>query len=174
MDEHFALIGFDFSQPAVAGGDIPAAAVFVPDGADREGFGPANRRLLAAGLEPRAANGGYRMERAGAATRELLASDPPPTALISANNLMTIGVLKALRQLSVKIPDQVALVAIDDPFWADLVEPPLTTLAQPVRQLAGAAMSLLMERLSGRRRKPRRLVFPFELRVRRSCGVDRS
>jgi LacI family transcriptional regulator len=130
--------------------------------------------MAAAGLEPRAANGGFRIERAGMATSELLESEPRPTALISANNLMTIGVLKVLRQRSVKVPDDLALVAIDDPFWADLVEPPLTTLAQPVRQLAGAAMSLLVERLAGRRRKPKRLTFPFELRVRQSCGARRG
>jgi DNA-binding LacI/PurR family transcriptional regulator len=69
------------------------------------------------------------------------------------------------------VPEDVALVAVDDPFWAELVEPPLTTLAQPVRDMAESAVELLFERISGERKEPRRLVFDFELRVRGSCGT---
>jgi DNA-binding LacI/PurR family transcriptional regulator len=66
------------------------------------------------------------------------------------------------------------LVAIDDPFWAELVEPPLTVLAQPVREMADAAMRLLFERLGQRRPEPRHEVFPFELKMRGSCGGSLS
>lgn len=125
-----------------------------------------------AGLVPLSANAHFRIEGVAEAVAELLGASPAPSALVAANNLMTVGVLKALRARRLRVPDEIALVAIDDPFWSDLVEPPLTTLAQPVRQLAGAAMSLLLERLSGHRRKPKRLVLPFELRVRRSCGTS--
>jgi LacI family transcriptional regulator len=80
----------------------------------------------------------------------------------------------------VAVPGDVALVAIDDPPWAELVDPPLTTLAQPVRRMAESAVNLLFQRV-GRAKEAKergptratRVVFPFELRVRGSCGTAR-
>ena len=127
--------------------------------------------MLEAGLKPRVAHGGFRIEGGREATRRLLAGGEGLTALIVGNNLMTIGALKALREMGVRVPGDLALIAVDDPFWAELVEPPLTTLAQPVRRMAGRAMEMMLERISGERSEPRRSVFPFELRVRGSCGT---
>jgi LacI family transcriptional regulator len=52
-----------------------------------------------------------------------------------------------------------------------LVDPPLTTLAQPVRAMAADAMELLLQRVTGTREHPRRIVHPFELRTRASTGA---
>ncbi|ABG03799.1 transcriptional regulator, LacI family [Rubrobacter xylanophilus DSM 9941] len=125
--------------------------------------------MLEAGLEPRVAHGGFRIEGGWEATRRLLSEGL--TALVVGNNLMTIGALRALREMGLRVPRDLALVAVDDPFWAELVEPPLTTLAQPVREMAGCAMRMMLERISGERSEPRREVFEFELRVRGSCGT---
>jgi len=62
---------------------------------------------------------------------------------------------------------------VDDPAWAELVDPPLTTLAQPVRTMAQTAMELVLERIAGRV-EPRRVVLSMELRVRSSCGMRRE
>lgn len=123
-----------------------------------------------AGLEPRSASGEFRITDGRRATEELL-DDGDFTALMVGNNLMTIGALEALRAYGIRVPEEMALVAVDDPFWAELVEPPLTTLAQPVREMAGCAVELLLERIGGERERPRRVVFDFELRVRGSCGT---
>jgi len=63
------------------------------------------------------------------------------------------------------------LVAIDDPFWSNLVRPRLTTLAQPIRPMAERVVQLLFERLANRDREPRIEKFPVELRLRDSCGT---
>jgi LacI family transcriptional regulator len=123
-----------------------------------------------AGLEPRSAAGGFRISDGRVATEELL-DGGDFTALIVGNNLMTIGALETLRVRGVRVPEEMALVAVDDPFWAELVEPPLTTLAQPVREMADCSVELLLERIGGRRELPKRVVFDFELRVRGSCGT---
>jgi LacI family transcriptional regulator len=123
-----------------------------------------------AGLEPCSASGGFRIADGRTATEELLETGDL-TALIVSNNLMTIGALEVLRAHRIRVPEEMALVAVDDPFWAKLVEPPLTTLAQPVREMADCAVELLLERIGGRREQPRRVVFDFELRVRGSCGT---
>jgi LacI family fructose operon transcriptional repressor len=64
----------------------------------------------------------------------------------------------------------VALVSFDDPFWAALVDPALTVVAQPVQAMADAAVALLLERMHTPESSPRRVVFDLELRVRASCG----
>ena len=119
---------------------------------------------------PRWADGRYRIDGGERAVEELLRGDPP-TALVVANNLMTIGALRALRSRRLRVPQDMALVAIDDPFWAELMDPPLTTLAQPVRRMAESAVEFLFERINGRRNESRRIVFDFDLRVRGSCGT---
>lgn len=141
----------------------------VETGAERlTGYEAAMRE---SGLKPRSAYGGFRIEEGRAATMQLLVEDIPLTALVVNNNLMTIGALKAIRDHSLRVPQDIALVAIDDPFWAEFVEPPLTTLAQPVRKMADAAVELLFERIGGNWGESRRIIFDFELRVRSSCGT---
>ena len=140
----------------------------IQTGAERSaGYGAA---MAAAGLTPRIADGGFRLDGGRRATEELLAGGGL-SALVVANNLMTVGALQAIRARGLGVPADLALVALDDPFWAELVDPPLTTLAQPVRRMADGAVRLLFERIEGRRDLARCLVFDFELRVRRSCGV---
>jgi DNA-binding LacI/PurR family transcriptional regulator len=124
----------------------------------------------AAGLESFVAAGGFRIDGGRRACAELLAAHPDLTALMVANNLMTIGALLELRDAGIGVPEQVAIAAIDDPPWAGLMQPPLTVLAQPVREMAEAAMSLLLERIEGRRTEPRKLILPLQLRVRESSG----
>jgi DNA-binding LacI/PurR family transcriptional regulator len=128
------------------------------------------RAMLAASLTPHWVDGGFRIEGGYRAAVELMQSPEPPTALVVANNLMTIGALSALRDLSVRIPDDVAVVTIDEADWANLVEPSLTTACQPVRSMALDAMTLLFARIAGDTSPPQRRVHPFELIVRGSLG----
>ncbi len=127
--------------------------------------------MRGAGLKPFAVSGGFKVETAGSAMAELLGAAPRPTALLVANNLMTLAALEALRDARVRVPEDVALVAIDDPPWAPFVDPALTTMSQPVRQMAVDAMGLLIDRLQGRREGARRIVHSLQLMVRASCGT---
>jgi LacI family transcriptional regulator len=124
--------------------------------------------MRAAELEPLVVDGDFRLERAEVAVAGLLRREPRPTALIVGNNLMTLGALRAIRDAGLRVPADIALVGVDDPPWSALVDPPLTTLAQPVRAMAADAMELLLQRVAGSREHPRRIVHPFELRMRAS------
>jgi len=130
--------------------------------------------MRAAGLEPLVVDGDFRLDRAESAVAGLLEREPRPTALIVGNNLMTLGAMRAIRTAGLRVPDDVALVGVDDPPWSALVDPPLTTLAQPVRAMAADAMELLLQRVTGAREHPRRIVHPFELRLRASTGRQAS
>jgi LacI family transcriptional regulator len=127
--------------------------------------------MRAARLDLEVVDGDFRLERAEAAVAGLLQRDPRATALIVANNLMTLGALRAIREAGLAVPGDIALLGVDDPPWSALVDPPLTTLAQPVRAMAADAMELLLQRVTGTREHPRRIVHPFELRTRASTGA---
>lgn len=128
--------------------------------------------MEAAGLVPQVAEGGFRLAR-GRAAVEALAADPEITALVAGNNLMSIGALQALRAAGRRVPEDVSLVTVDDPFWAELVEPPLTTLAQPVAAMAERAVELLLAGMAAPDEAPHRVVFDLELRVRGSSAPPR-
>jgi DNA-binding LacI/PurR family transcriptional regulator len=123
------------------------------------------------GLEPHVASGEFHIAPAQAAAERLLASSDGLTGLVVANNLMTIGALRAIRTHGLRIPEDIAIVTIDDPYWAEFVEPPLTAFAQPVRRMAESAFSLLLERIGGSRNQAKTVVYGFDLRLRRSCGT---
>lgn len=123
--------------------------------------------MRAAGLASSSADGGFRADGGRVAAAELL--DGGCTALLVANNLMAIGALQALRERGLRVPADAGIVSIDDPLWAELTDPPLTTLAQPVRAMADAAVHLLLQRLEHKRTRRRRLTFELELRHRGSC-----
>ena len=160
--EHLIWLGHE--RIAYLGGRLD-----VETGIERlEGYTAAMR---AASLTPFALDGAFRTDAAEVAAARLLDTEPRPTALVVANNLMTIGALRAIRRAGLRIPSDIALVAVDDPPWAELIDPPLTTLAQPVRALADTAMRLVLERIRGRRTEATQTVMPFELRVRESCGI---
>jgi LacI family transcriptional regulator len=116
------------------------------------------------------AEGGSRRDGAGPATRRLLALPEPPTALISGNNAMTIGVMEALKGLSLRVPDEIALVAFDDFEWAEFFSPRLTVIAQPTGELGEQAVQLLLSRLEDRTLEPREVRLPAQFVHRDSCG----
>jgi len=125
--------------------------------------------MLEAGLEPTPVDGGFRISGGAEASRPLL-ENADTTALLVANNLMTIGVLEVVRERGLRVPGDLAIVAVDDPFWAALTDPPLTTVAQPVKEMAARAVGMLLAGLDGTREIQEEAVFGFELRVRGSCG----
>ena len=161
------LVGEGHERIAFVGGRVD-----VETGAERlAGYEMAMR---AAGLAPLTVDGAFRLDRAEETVGNLLEQGPPPTAMLVANNLMTLGALRAIADAGLKVPTDIAMVAVDDPPWSALVDPPLTTLAQPVRAMAADAMELLLQRVTGARESPRRIVHPFELRVRASTGAPAS
>jgi LacI family transcriptional regulator len=129
--------------------------------------------LRAAGLDDDGAliaDGGSNADRARAAADVLLDLPEPPTALVSGNNHMTIGVLRALKARGLKVPGDIALVAFDDFEWADLFSPRLTVIAQPTAQLGERAVELLLSRLGDPTQPPRTERLEATFVHRDSCG----
>ena len=115
-------------------------------------------------------SGDSNLERSGAATLELLALAQRPTAIVAANNLMTIGTMHALRDARIAVPQDVALAGFDDFDWADYFSPRLTVMAQPLEELGAMAVDLLIERIAHPERTQHVQRLSPALRVRNSCG----
>jgi LacI family transcriptional regulator len=111
-------------------------------------------------------------ESAGAerATAGLLSLGSRPTALVTANNTMTIGALRALRAHGLSVPGDLALCCFDDFAWADLFSPRLTAIAQPSRDIGARAVHVLLERLADPERPARTERLPCAFVHRTSCG----
>ncbi|MET9719640.1 LacI family DNA-binding transcriptional regulator [Streptomyces rochei] len=104
------------------------------------------------------------------ATGALLSLSVPPTALVTANNAMTIGALRALRERRLSVPGDLALCCFDDFAWADLFSPRLTAVAQPSREIGARAVRLLLDRLAEPDRPGRTERLPCAFVHRTSCG----
>lgn len=114
------------------------------------------------------------LESAFEATNHLLKLQPRPTAIFAYNDLMAVGVLKALKQARVSIPEEVALVGYDDILYAQFLEVPLTTVRQPTQQLGEAAAEVLLQRITNRSAPARRVMLQPELIVRASSDPEKA
>jgi LacI family transcriptional regulator len=103
---------------------------------------------------------------------ELLGSTEPPSALFTAQNLITIGAIRALQRLGRQ--HEVALVGFDDVLLADLLHPPVSVVAQDPAALGRTAAELLFGRLAGDRSPPRHVVIPTRLIPRGSGEIPAS
>ena len=108
------------------------------------------------------------------AMRALLDLPSPPTAVFTANNLMTLGALQAIHERGWEIPQHIAIVGFDDMPWAASLRPPLTAVAQPARDVGVTAARLLLDRIKEPGRPIRRVVLDTRLVVRASCGANYS
>lgn len=106
-----------------------------------------------------------------AAMEELLDLRQRPTAVFVANNLMTLGALRAIHGRGLRIPLDIAVVSFDDMPWSGSLEPPLTAVAQPAYEMGATAGRLLLERMRTPGGAPRRVILPPTLIVRASCGA---
>ena len=109
-------------------------------------------------------------EGAATALRQLLDLRSPPTAAVVANNNMTIGVLRASKELRLRIPEDLALVCFDDFDWADLFHPGLTAIAQPTIAIGSQAADLILTRLAEPTLPARQIQLKSTFVHRESCG----
>lgn len=108
--------------------------------------------LAAAGLPPNPAlverADDWEPDSGQAAAARLLASGARFTALFAQSDLLALGALTALRAAGRRVPEEVSVVGFDDVPVARHLDPPLTTMHQPMQELGALAVDLLIERLA--------------------------
>lgn len=115
--------------------------------------------------------GGFTSQGGYEAMHAILRTDSPnPTAVFVCNDLMAIGALRAVHEVGLRVPDDISIIGFDDIELAAYTSPPLTTVAQPKEHIGALAVDMLLERVGGRRREPRKVMLQPELRVRATTG----
>jgi DNA-binding LacI/PurR family transcriptional regulator len=128
------------------------------------------RTLAARGLEPGpVAVGDFTAQGGAAATRELLAATPRPTAIFYGNDIMAIAGMAVLAESGLRIPDDMAIAGFDDVSISSYVTPALSTVHCDYRGLGRTAADMLLTVIGGGA-APSRVALPGEVRLRASTG----
>lgn len=112
----------------------------------------------------------YTIERGISLMHTLLGRSPLPTALFAASDFFAIGALRALHEARMWVPDEISLISYDD-LYAPILYPPITSVAQPLREMAEQAISLIVTTIEGgaaAQQPPVHIVLPTKLNVRAS------
>lgn len=117
------------------------------------------------------ARGDFTFRSGAELTPALLALRPRPTALVCANDDMAAGALSAAHRLGVAVPDALSITGFDDTPVSEVVWPPLSTVHQPLRDMAGEAVRALSARIAGDRGAPRFVVLSHALVERGSAAA---
>ena len=104
------------------------------------------------------------------ATRQLLASGFRPTAIISENDYMALGVLRAVREHGLRVPEELSVTGYDNIILSEFASPPLTTVEVPRKEIGRMAFEALVTNEGGIRLGGRTFVIDHELVVRESTG----
>lgn len=120
-------------------------------------------------------NGSFSEEGGYSAAQELLARADPPTAIIAANNLTTMGAYKALADMRIRIPDEISLLGFDDFPLAAYLWPPISIINRPTVEMGRQATEMLFARLGGAvNEPPREERLPTTLVRRASCSHPKN
>jgi DNA-binding LacI/PurR family transcriptional regulator len=111
----------------------------------------------------------FSVEGGQAATSALL--DAGCTGIVCGSDMMALGAIRAARQRGLRVPADVSVVGYDDSDLFAFTDPPLTTLRQPVRAMASAAVNSLLEEIGGNPVHHTEFVFQPELVVRGSTAA---
>jgi DNA-binding LacI/PurR family transcriptional regulator len=106
-------------------------------------------------------------------THEVLALRDKPTAVIIGSDLLAAGALQALHESGVRVPDEMSVIGYDDTL-AEILTPPLTSIAQPIDELGRNAVTLALEAIADLASPARRILAPTRLVVRHSVARPRS
>jgi DNA-binding LacI/PurR family transcriptional regulator len=120
-------------------------------------------------------SGSFHRDHAIEDATALIRAKPAPTAIFAANNILTEGAMVALDQQGLRVPRDMSLIGFDDQLWMNMVEPAITTVRQPVVDIARSAAELALRRLrEGRTGSPSTVVFRTELVERGSVAPLRK
>ncbi|MEV8624610.1 LacI family DNA-binding transcriptional regulator [Streptomyces sp. NPDC051079] len=108
--------------------------------------------IAAAGLEPDellVSTGDFTEDGGRRAMRELLARSPGLDAVFAASDVMAAGARGVLREAGRRVPEDVALVGVDDSAVARLMDPPLTSVRQPIEEMGRTMARMVLDRIAG-------------------------
>jgi DNA-binding LacI/PurR family transcriptional regulator len=113
---------------------------------------------------------GWNTDDAYAATFTLFSTSRDFTAIFAASDMMAFGILRALRELQVRVPEDISVVGFDDIDLSQKSDPPLTTIRQDPLALSQKSVSALLQTIENKSTAPSPLILPTQLVVRTSTA----
>jgi DNA-binding LacI/PurR family transcriptional regulator len=126
---------------------VTGVAEFVHTVQRMAAFESATREL---GLESDVVQTDYSVEQGARATRKLLSSPEPPTAIVFDSDLLAVTGLGVAQQMGFTVPDELSIVGWDDSLISQVVHPPLTALTRDITAYGQTAIRHLLEVIDGR------------------------
>lgn len=113
--------------------------------------------------------GDFQQPQGYTGAQSLLTISNPPTAIFASNDISAFGVMEAVRERGLRIPEDVSIVGFDGVSQSEMVHPALTTVRQPLEQMGRKATTLLLQYISNPELVIERVELPTELIIRDSC-----
>jgi LacI family transcriptional regulator len=122
--------------------------------------------------EVRIVTGGHTIDGARSAIEQELRRQDRVTAIVASTNVTTLGAIKAVQGLQLRMPDDISLIGFDDFEWMTALRPYVSAVAQPFEALASTGWELLLARMSGQvsNSEFQHVLLDGELRIRESSG----
>jgi len=115
-------------------------------------------------------HGDFKLEFGYKKTIEIFKGPIKPTAFFAANDLTALGVIKAIKNLGLSVPDDISVIGYDNTILAEITDPPLTTINQQMRKMGYRATELLIKRIKDERSPGEKIVFDIDLVARKSTS----
>lgn len=115
----------------------------------------------------------YQYSAAYEAMKSFFESPHPPTAVFSFTDVMALGALRAAADMGLSVPVDLSVMGYDNLEMSGYTSPKLTTISQPIYDMAQAAVQALQRQMQADNAPPEMLTFPIELILRESTGVPR-
>jgi DNA-binding LacI/PurR family transcriptional regulator len=110
-------------------------------------------------------------KEAGFVTRELLLNNPNMTAVLYASDLQAMGGMKMLREMHMRIPEDVAVIGFDDMKMSELFDPPIASVHQPMFEMGKLGTEMLLESIKNKTFTTDKRILKSQLIVRKSCDM---
>jgi LacI family transcriptional regulator len=165
------LIGLGHRRIAIIAGSQKVS----PGIARLEGFREAMEAAHLAVREQYVRYGNFSIDGGYQSGLDLIALPSPPTAILSCNNKMTLGLMRAIAEKKVSCPAAISVIGFDDFEWSANFSPRLTTVGQPTRAMGRKAMAMLLDQINKSEEyvSPGTEMFQSELIVRDSTAPPR-
>lgn len=116
--------------------------------------------------------GDFSLQSGYEAMKAILPAQPDAAFVVS--DTMALGAIRAIREVGLRVPEDIALVGFDDLVPVQQVDPPLTTVRHPIEQLGIIAVEMLNKILADEGERPAPTILPVSLIIRASCGAAQS
>ena len=138
---------------------------------DREkGYRKAMRKAKLPVVDGWVVEGEQTIDGARRATRRLLEHNQRPTAIFCGNDEMALGAMHEIKSAGLKIPSDISVIGFDDIRYAEIMDPPLTTIAQPAEEIGERTMRRLCQIIDGSDTEGAPEIVPHKLIVRKSTA----